>query len=425
MTAGSNHVTVVGAGVVGLCAARELASRGWRVTIVDRGNPGGGASGGNAGWVVPNRAAPVPAPGLVGASIRSLWHRDASFTLRPSANVDFLRWLVGFWRHCNARDYQAGLEATVALNRRTNSLFDTLQESGVRFESRRSDILYAYRSRETLENDLAKFERNQAVTLNRPQPLDGDALRAREPALGGEIAGGYALLDQRWVRPETLIAGLVEGLMAGGVEIRSNTAVSGFDHRQGRVTAVRTDDGTIASDAVLLCAGVWTPSVANLAGVRAPIQAGKGYSLDYADPPRPIRNALYLNEERLAVTPFEGMVRVAGMMELTSPNSRLQTDRLVTMAGGASRYLRDWPSDPMRASGWTGMRPLTPDGLPLIGWLPVFRNLAVAAGHAMLGMTLAPATAEAIAELMTDGRAPEVLGPFDPLRFSRSSLPTR
>lgn len=412
-----NHVTIIGAGAIGLCAARALAVRGWRVTVLDRGEPGGGASRGNAGWVVPNRAAPVPAPGLMGASIRSLWHRDAAFSVRPAADVTYLRWLIAFWRHCNARDHAAGTEATRALNARTDALFDQLQADGVAFETERADILYAYRSSAALEHDLREMDARQPNGTTRPVQLDGDALRAREPALNDDIVGGYALQDQRWVRPETLVAGLIKVLTARGVEIRSNLTVTGFDYHHGTVRAVQTSDGSIASDAVVLCAGVWTPSLAKLVGARLPIQAGKGYSLDYTSPPRPISNALYLDEARLAVTPFDGTVRIAGLMELTPPDTTLHPERLAAIAGGASRYLRDWSDDPGLASGWTGMRPLTPDGLPLIGRVPGFKNLLVAAGHAMLGITLAPGTAEAIAELMSEERVPEVIKPFAPGRF--------
>lgn len=412
-----NQITIIGAGAVGLCAARALAMRGSRVTVLDQGEPGSGASRGNAGWVVPNRAAPVPAPGLVGASIRSLRQRDNAFSVRMAADSDYLRWLISFWRHCNARDHSAGTEATGALNARTEVLFDQLQTGGVPFEMERADILYAYRSPAALEHDLAGMDEPARPASSAHLPLDGDALRTREPALNDDIVGGYALEQQRWVRPETLIAGLVEDLTRRGVDIRSNVTVTGFDYRSGSVRAVETSDGAITSEAVVLCAGVWTSALAKLAGVRLPIQAGKGYSLDYTTAPRPITNALYLDEVRLAVTPFDGTVRIAGLMELTPPDSALRPGRLAAIASGASQYLRDWPDDPALSSGWTGMRPLTPDGLPLIGRAPGFRNLAVAAGHAMLGITLAPATAEAIAELLTEGRAPGVIEPFDPKRF--------
>lgn len=414
----SDQITIVGAGAVGLCAARALALRGCKVTVLDRGEPGSGASQGNAGWVVPNRAAPVPAPGLLDASIRSLWQRDNAFSVRPAADGDYLRWLISFWRHCNARDHSAGTKATQALNARTDSLFDQLRADGVAFESEQADILYAYRSPAALEHDLAGMDKPAGPGSAAHLPLDGDALRAREPALNDDIVGGYAIPDQRWVRPETLVTGLVNDLTRRGVAIRSNVTVTGFEYQRGNVRAVHTSDGRVASENVLLCAGVWTAELTKLAGVRLPMQAGKGYSLDYTNPPQTVSNALYLDEARLAVTPFDGTVRIAGLMELTPPDTALRPERLATLAGEASRYLRDWPADPALASGWTGMRPLTPDGLPLIGRVPGFQNLLVAAGHAMLGITLAPATAEALGEMVDDERIPAVLHPFDPGRFS-------
>jgi D-amino-acid dehydrogenase len=157
-----------------------------------------------------------------------------------------------------------------------------------------------------------------------------------------------------------------------------------------------------------------------MAGARVPIEAGKGYSLDYAPPPRPIGTPLYLHEARVAVTPFVDSVRLAGTMELSGLNEIIRPGRVAAIARAAAACLRDWPADSSRATTvWTGMRPMTPDGLPVIGLLPGYGNLAIAGGHAMLGVTLAPATGEALAELLTTGQAPSVLAPFDPARFGR------
>ena len=173
---------------------------------------------------------------------------------------------------------------------------------------------------------------------------------------------------------------------------------------------------------MVVCAGAWTPAVLRPAGVRIPIEAGKGYALDYAPPPplpRPLRHALYLHEARVAVTPLDGLVRLAGTMELSGLNDRIAPGRVAAIARAGASFLRGWPADPGRAVAWAGARPMTPDGLPVIGLAPGFGNLAVASGHAMLGVTLAPATGEAIAELLTTGRVPEVVRPFDPGRFGR------
>jgi D-amino-acid dehydrogenase len=216
------------------------------------------------------------------------------------------------------------------------------------------------------------------------------------------------------------VAALADDLTDQGVEIRSRTPVTGFGGRAPTLSGVETPEGAIPADAVLIAAGAWSGRLAKLAGRRLPIEAGKGYSLDYAPPPRPVSTPLSLHEARVAVTPFADSVRLAGTMELSGLNEIIRPERVAAIARAAAGCLRDWSADPARATTvWTGMRPLTPDGLPVIGLLPGYGNLAVASGHAMLGVTLAPATGEAIAELLTAGRAPDVLLPFDPARFGR------
>lgn len=420
---------VVGAGVIGLCVARSLLMRGWRVTLVERGEVGEGASRGNAGWVVPDWGGPVPGPGVIRETLRSSRDPSAPLAFRPSRRPDDLRWLLDFWRHCNAADHVAGRAATVALGAPSRALFDRLRAEGVVFEGGETDILYAYLSTDLLERDLAERATSDS-TAGAPGatvPMGGADLRAREPALRDEVVGGYRMTGQRWVRPETLVAGLLADVLARGANVLTRTTVTGFDRRGPAVGAVRTTGGTITCDEVVLCAGVATARLARMVGVRLPILAGVGYSLDYAPVPRPIMSTLYLDEARLAVTPYAGTVRVAGLMDLASPEAPIRRDRPGQIAKATGRYLRDWPADPARATAppWTGMRPLTLDGLPAIGRLPDLANLAVAAGHAMLGVTLAPVTAEALADLLDGGdeASPDVLVPFDPARFGRRMPP--
>ncbi|MEA2512563.1 MAG: D-amino-acid dehydrogenase [Thermomicrobiales bacterium] len=413
----TERIVVVGGGVIGLCAAFALERRGCRVTVVTAGEPGEGASAVNAGWIVPSLSEPVPAPGLVRTSLRWMGRSDSPLYIQPRPNPELLRWLVAFWRHCNARAYAAGLAATAELNRRSFALYDELTAAGVRFEQHRTGVLFAYVSPAALEHDLRAMEPLRQFGMDVPSPVWGDDVRELEPALGDAITGGFWFSQERHIRPDTLTAGLVEHLTARGVEIRSRTRVTGFDRVNDRITNVRLERGRLEADAVLIAAGSWTPRVARLAGVRVPIQPGKGYCLDYAPPPFPVRHALYLHEARVAVTPLDGLTRLAGTMEFSGINDRIRPERVAAIARAGATGLRNWPTDLGTARAGSGMRPMTPDGLPVIGPLKGYRNLTVASGHAMLGVTLAPATGEAIAEVITTGRTPDILRPFDPGRF--------
>lgn len=414
-------IVVVGGGIVGLCTAYALHRRGAEVILVDAGPPERAASHANAGWIVPSLAAPVPAPGLVGTSLRWMLRPGSPLYIQPRADLDFLRWLLAFWRQCNDRDHAAGLEATLALSARTMALFDAYRADGMSFEEHRDGLLSVYHSSTALEHDHAALAPLTRFGYPTPPILSGDALRQIEPVLTDAVIGGFLVPQERHVRPDRLVVGLTARLQQARVEIRQGESVTGIDHQPGggasRVSSVNTTKARLAVEAVVICAGVWTPRVLRLAGAKpVPIEAGKGYSLDYTPPPAPVRRPLYLHESRVAVTPLDGTVRLAGTMEFSGLNHRLTPARLAAIARSGARSLNDWPTDPTVATAWTGMRPLTPDGLPVIGFAPGWSNLAIASGHGMLGVTLAPVTGEAVADLLL-GRPAELLRPFDPARF--------
>ena len=311
----------------------------------------------------------------------------------------------------------AGLEATAMLADRTFALFDELEADGIDGEQERRGLIAAYHSPKALEHDLRAYERLTAFGQPAPIRLDGDALRDREPALSSTITGGVLLPAERHVRPDRLCAGLVAWLTANGATVREHTPVTGIRHGRGAVTAVETPQGPIAADAVVLAAGSWTPQIARYAGVILPIQAGKGYSLEFSPAPVQVTHPIYLHESRVAITPFRNALRLAGTMELAGMDPKVRPGRIAAISAAARQSLANWPADPGNGQAWAGFRPITPDGLPVIGRLPGFENLLVASGHAMLGVTLAPVTGEAVAELLVSGGEMERLVPFDPGRF--------
>jgi len=241
-------------------------------------------------------------------------------------------------------------------------------------------------------------------------------VRELEPMLASSVAGGVLISDDRHVRPESLVYGLVGALGRAGVTVVSGSEVLGFARDGRRMVAMTTDDTLIEADRFVLAAGAWSGALARQAGFALPIEAGKGYSITIEQPSFQLNHPLDLIEARAAVTPFDGALRFAGTMELSGINLRYVRRRADAIWRNVHGYLREQVTG-TRMQAWVGMRPMTPDGLPVIGRLPGVDNFFVATGHQMLGVTLAPTTATALADLMTSGSPSASLVPFDPIRF--------
>jgi D-amino-acid dehydrogenase len=181
---------------------------------------------------------------------------------------------------------------------------------------------------------------------------------------------------------------------------------------------VRGGFGGERADALVIAAGAWSARVARLLGVSLPIRPGKGYSVDYVPGQLAPGPVVMLSEAHCAVTPLDGATRVAGTMEFGRLDERISPVRLAAIKQAPTRYFRSWDPDAPSLDPSAGLRPMTPDGLPVIGRLRPFANVYVASGHAMLGLTLAPRTGALLADVILDGGAnPGILAPFSPRRF--------
>jgi D-amino-acid dehydrogenase len=408
------RAVVIGGGVIGLSCGYSLRKRGLDVTILDAAAPGAGASEGNAGWVTPSLSGPVPSPGVVGDSLKWLLKSDSPLYVKPTLDPRRIRWLLRLLRNCNEPAYRAGLLATARLGERTFELFEAMEEDDVDFEHHRAGMLFAFLDPDHRTHVLDDLEMMRPFGYS-PVELGADDIRDVQPGLSSDIKAAILLAEERQVRPETLITGLAKWLLREGADLRVASPVTGVVRAGGRVTGLEVPDGILDGDEFVIAAGAHSGRVARLFGARVPMEAGKGYSLHFEPPPVDISHALYLYEARVGATPFDGALRLAGTMEFSGINSRLAPKRIGALYDAASRYLDGWPEG-TEGRAWTGMRPMTPDGLPVIGRLG--QNVTIASGHAMLGVTLAPVTGELVAELIATGTEPQVLEPFTPTRFS-------
>lgn len=408
------RVAVIGGGVVGLACAFELVRRGAHVVVLERGRVGGGASAGNTGWVTPSLASPLPSPGARSNSARAVLRSTGPLAVRTSLDPGYLRWLWRFRRNCTHERWLEGARALVRLNRRTLELLRDYETSGIAFESYGAGLLVVALGPEKLGEYAQLLGDLRALGhAGDHSVLAGDEARDVEPSLSPQVSGGVLTEVDRWVRPETLTAGLAERLRADGAEIRENvevTAISGH--------SVETSAGPVTCDRAVVAAGIASPPLLARLGVRVTLAPGRGYSATFASSSAPtLRHALYLADARLGLSGYDGAVRLAGVFELGYDSVEIRDTRFEAMLASADPFFADWrPSETPADTRWAGLRPLTSDGLPLIGASPADPHVFVATGHGMLGVTLAPATAALLAELVVEGESDPALVPFSPSR---------
>lgn len=414
-----SRLVVIGGGIIGLAAAWYARRDGWRVTVVERGPPDHDAcSLGNAGLVTPSHFVPLAAPGIAAMALRSVFTPRSPVRVEPRFDLELLRFGWQFLRAANpARVRGAGplLRDFCQLSR---SLYRDLDhEFGGRIGLRHDGVLMLVRDERHFAEERALADQARTLGMD-AQVLGPDEIRALDPAVRYQVAGGVLFRGDSSLDPVALNAELTRELQRQGVEFLWDTEARGWRTGDGRVQALQTTRGELQGEQYVLATGSWTPTLRAGLGLRLPVQAGKGYSLTLPDPPALPSLPSILVEARIAVAPMGGRLRFAGTMQFAGRDLRIEAHRVQAMLAAIPDYMPQFSSaDFADIEPWTGLRPVTPDGLPLLGRAPRLGNLIVATGHAMIGVTLAPATGLLVADLLA-GRKPALeLALLEPARF--------
>jgi D-amino-acid dehydrogenase len=409
-------VAIVGAGIIGLATAYHLLKDGHEVTLIDAAHPGSGASLGNAGWIVPAEVGPVAAPGMVLQGLKWMLRKDSPLYVQPSLRPDFVTFMVALARRSNRRDFREAMQANLALAEGTLGLLDDYLTDGMRFEMHAEGLLLAFATQGNFQHHQDDLDLANRFGLD-PQVLTGEQVAGMEPALKPSLAGGLYFPHERHLRPDQLVGGLTDRCRALGATFLDQAPLTAV-RRDANVLALVTPAGEVTADQYVLAAGAHSGPLSRLFGAPMPIRPGKGYSVDYRPAPVQLRAAVNLCDAKVAVTPLDGQLRLAGTMEFAGLDANVNPMRVSAIRRAPTRYFSHWDEalEPS-AAAWAGARPMTPDGLPVLGRLPGLSNGWVAAGHGMLGVTLGPGTGLAIATAIGTGSAPKVLRPFDPVRF--------
>jgi D-amino-acid dehydrogenase len=398
---------VIGSGVIGTACAYYLLRAGWTVTLIDRGEFARGSSHGNCGFICPSHTLPLAEPGMVATALRSLLRRDSPFRIQPRVDPALWSWLLRFARRCNRRDMiEAGRGIRPLLLSSLALYHELIEREGLECEFESRGLLFAYRSRPEMEA-YAATDRLMSETFDCPaRRLDAAELTELEPALKPGLAGGWYYQDDAHLRPDKLMKTWRQVLESGGATTRARCAFLGFAARDGRALAARTEQGDLTAEVFIVAAGAWTPLLNRHLGCRIPIQPGKGYSITMPRPAVCPRIPLIFPETRVAVTPFQSGYRLGSTMEFAGYDESIRPRRLRILKDGAAPYLREPYCEPVQEE-WFGWRPMTYDSLPIIDRSPKYENVVIAAGHNMLGLTMAPGTGRLVAELVT-GSPPHI-----------------
>lgn len=402
---------VVGAGMVGLATAWHLQERGVEVTVIDRVGVAAGSSWGNAGWLTPGKAIPLADPTLWSYGPRALLDSDAALHVPLRIDAGLWAFLARFAAHGTQRAWESTMAALTPIDKIALACFDELDTGGVQAWTRPGPFVVAFEKPEDATSFLREVD--GAIRHGQDVPLTVlDNPRELCPVLSDRVSTAYRLDGQRFLEPAPYLAALSEAVLARGAQLREGVAVSAVE--PGSRPSVRLDTGErLQADSVVIATGAWLPELARGFGVRTRVQAGRGYSFT-VETDQVVAHPLYLPKRRIACTPYQGRFRIAGTMEFRRPEEPLQPRRIQAIVNQVRELLTGVDLED-RHDEWVGSRPVTPDGLPLVGATRA-PGVYVGGGHGMWGMVLGPATGKMLAKRIVTGELDPTIAPFDPLR---------
>ena len=410
-----SDILVIGGGSVGVCTAYYLARKGCRVTLIEKGEICSGCSYGNACMIVPSHAMPVPAPGVIGKSLKWMLKEDSPLLIRPRVDWRLFSWLLQFAAFCRHRPMERAIPVLRDLGRASLLLFRELAASeDLSFDFEQRGLMSVYTTAAGMEEGREEAEIMARHDLDL-KVLSGDQARELEPTLNQKVVGALYSAEDAHGDSYRFVTSLGEALGKHGVDVRTGTEVTGWLLEGGRPAGVRTGRGEFPAREIVLAMGSWTPLLARELGARVPVQAGKGYSLTMDRPAWSPKIPFIHAERKVGVTPIGDRLRFAGTMEFAGIDLSLNPTRTEAIQRGALEVLSG-AENPTNVERWCGLRPCTPDGLPIIDRLPRHPHVHLSTGHAMLGYSHGPISGKLMAEMICG----EPLSlPLEPLRLGR------
>lgn len=395
------HITIIGAGIIGLTSAYYLSKEGHEVTIVDSGDGSNNCSFGNAGYISPSHFMPLASPGIVAQGLKWMLSSSSPFYIKPRLNTSLIKWGLKFYSNANEKTVARNaphLNNILQLSRNLMIDLDSALNHKFELETKGCFMLYKTEKTRLHEADLAHEAKKYGIDA---PILTQSEVQKMETDVEVDVLGGVYFPIDCHLHPVRMMETMQTTVQKMGVKILYKNEVKDFEFNNGKVTAVITDKNKIKTSHIVVAAGSWLEVISEKLGINLLLQPGKGYSITYSNRQKNLKYPAILIDDRVAMTPMGTELRVGGTMELCGINHDINMERVKPIIAAANYYYPNIKLDvPTPENVWSGLRPCSPDGLPFIGNSPHHKNVTVAGGHAMLGISLAAGTGLLVKQLV-------------------------
>jgi D-amino-acid dehydrogenase len=413
-------VVIIGGGIIGLSSAYYLQESGHEVTVIDKTDMTDNCSYGNAGYVCPSHFVPLATPGIVKQGLKWMWNSKSPFYVQPRLNWSLVDWGLKFMKVATQEHVERSavpLRDIAILSKKMYEEWTRLPQFSFAYQTK--GLLEIFQTTAGAAHAQHMVERAHELGLADTRLLDYHALQELEPHTKINAIGAAFFSCDAHLYPNKLMRQLIADLSKKSVRMQGNEEVTGFESKNGNISKVITQKNAYEADAVVIASGAWSRELAAKMNVKIPLVAGRGYSVTLEDSPYTLNHPAVLVEGRVALTPMDGnKIRFGGTMEITSTQTPPRMSRVAGVLQAVERFFPEFKVPmPTIDKVWYGYRPCSADGLPYLGRTKQWKNVVMATGHAMLGLSLGAGTGKLVSEILNELPPSMDITPFDPNRF--------
>ena len=396
-------IGIIGGGINGLMSAYYCQKMGYEVTIIEQSDLSDGCSYGNAGMIVPSHIIPLAAPGMIAKGLRWMLSPTSPFYIRPRLSGRLIKWGKLFYENSTNVHVEKSIPILRDLSLLSKQLYQDFQKDNTfDFGWYEKGLLMLYQT--------AKMEHEEieGAAMANKAGIEAHVLNKKEvqdlnPNTPFNIQGGVLYPGDAHLSPNLLMAGLKKQLIAQGVKFLDKTEVIDFEINNQQVGSVITAHQKLTFDEIVITAGAWTGVLSEKLGISLPLQGGKGYSFMLKGLGSKVNIPSILLEARATATPMGDDLRCAGTMEIVGLDLSVNMKRVQGIVNGINNFFPELKIDlPKKETVWSGLRPCSPDGLPYIGRVSHLKNVTIATGHGMMGLSLGAATGKLVSEIVAN-----------------------